>query len=192
MTQRNLQNQRNVEGPVGQTKKSAAKAKPAKKAAATTYVGSSKPAEKKSLFGRKNPTPEADTKKKPSQQEANTQATAASNKAKLSQNPEYKKWRRAWWICIGCALGFTVLAWCSSYFIPEMWAFVIPLVGAYGSIIVAFYIDFKKVKPFRTPNTAVAGGKKSNKQLKREQEAAAAAAELEAARKAAKEQKKRR
>jgi len=112
--------------------------------------------------------------------------------ANMPKSEEYKKWKRVYWILLGVG----IVAVAASFFLMNSAAggyspfLIVMLVIAYGAVIAAFVVDFKKVRPFTRRQQAQATGKKTPKVLKHEQEAAAQAAAVEAARKAAKATKK--
>ncbi len=134
MSQRNPMNDRYQTDKVkGQTKKSAASAKPKTKAAASVYVrpaGKSK-AEKKAI--RK-------------QQQAKQRELD-----RVYYNPptqEYKNLRRIWWALLIAAIVITGVSFFGRNVIPEGMS-IVTLVLAYACIIGALYIDFAKIRKVR-------------------------------------------
>lgn len=136
MTQRNPMNERyQGEPPKGQTKKSAASAKPKSKAASSVYVRSTEksPKEKKEM-----------------------QRKQRSRQAELDRmyyNPptaEYKKLRRLWWIFLVAAIVLTALGMFAPQWIPGaegvQWVCIVP---AYACIIAALWLDFSKIRKVR-------------------------------------------
>ncbi len=117
----------------GQTKKSAASAKPKQKAAASVYVrpaGKTK-AEKKAI--RK-------------QQQAKQRELD-----RMYYNPptqEYKNLRRIWWVLLIAAIIITAISFFARDIIPEGMS-IFTLVLAYACIIGALYIDFAKIRKVR-------------------------------------------
>jgi hypothetical protein len=187
MTQRNPMNERyQGDGPTGKSKRSAASAKPARPAAGTVWE-------------RSKPATPADKRKaeKEARKDAEEKQRAAAAKAKAegkelpkpekgadyTSNPEYRRWRRWYWILLVAAIICTALSWFLVSNIDSAASYV-PLAGAYIALGAALFIDFKKVRPFRT-NTAE-NGALSSKQQKHADEAAAQARALEEARKASK------
>jgi hypothetical protein len=109
----------------------------------------------------------------------------------LNSNPEYKKWRRRYWICLGFGMFCVVAAFALQMVPGDFWIWF--MVPAYGLVIAAFVIDFRKVRPFMKAQQASGGSTagKTPKQIKHEQEAKSQAIQMEEARKAAKAAKKR-
>ncbi len=115
-------------GPEGKTRKSAAAAKP-KKASS----GSSKPSTTKSSSGSKG---------------KRTSAIAMRN----PETPEFKAYRRQWWIALVAGLALTAISYALQRFVAAPWARTaqaIILGMAYACIIFAFYIDWTKMRPLR-------------------------------------------
>ncbi|MCL1879591.1 MAG: hypothetical protein FWF71_03075 [Actinomycetia bacterium] len=109
---------------------------------------------------------------------------------KLSGNPEYRKWRRNYWLCLGAGM---VCVACALYFqstASGLWIYF--MIAAYPLVIIAFVIDFRKVKPLLRKQQQVGPGNMTPKQLKHQMEAQAKAAQIEEARKAQKAAKKGR
>lgn len=134
MSQRNPLNDRYQQREGGKTRKSAASAKPATKAASSVYIADPNAKPKKSFFDRfkkkEEPAPkkakasvaadETQAKKKGgkwtlndmegSEQMESTEGLSEETKKAARQkylNPgtrEYKKWRTIWWIVIGCGI----------------------------------------------------------------------------------------
>lgn len=136
MTQRNPMNERyQGEPPKGQTKKSAASAKPKTKAAASVYVRSAEktPKEKKEI--RKQ------------------QRSRQAELDRMYYNPptaEYKRLRRLWWVFLVAAIVLTALGMFAPQWIPGVegvqWVCIIP---AYACIIAALWLDFSKIRKVR-------------------------------------------
>ena len=172
MSQRNPMNERyQNEDREGQTRKSAASAKPKRKAGETVVV---KDAPKTDAEKRK----EASAKRKQEQK----RISAAGNPT----SPEYKKFRKIWWILLGVAVGMTALSWVFQVWLPDVKniSYVV-LALAYTGIIGAFYVDYKYVRPIRTAHQNKAAkplSKNKQRQLdkKMAEEAAAKAAGKEA------------
>ena len=255
MATRNPMNQRyQGEGPGGQTRKSAASAKPTSQAAGSVYVkkkpvtdsekrAAKKAREKEAAAKAKVKADKAAARAKAAQAEAEAAAAAEAEKAREAdaaagdadggaagagakgakgakgagvdgvlaklkkifigdpkrptvdasyKTEEYKKWRKVYWILL--AIGIVAVA--ISFYMTSRDSygttqFIILMVVAYGAIIAAFVVDFRKIRPLmKKRQTGGTTGKKTPKVLKHEQEAAAQAAAVEAARRAAKESKK--
>ena len=140
MTQRNPLNERYTDdNRTGKTRKSAASAKVATKAASSVH----------------EPAAKSKKQKKAEQQERDRKirerrgVTGANvTEAELRQLPEYKRLRRAWWVCLGIAITMTALAWGISAYTGEEISYI-PLIIAWACIIVAFYIDLWKIRKLR-------------------------------------------
>ena len=134
MSQRNPMNERYQTDKVkGQTKKSAASAKPKSKAAASVYVRSTKktPQEKKAIRKQER-------------------ARAAEFDRKYYNPPtkEYKDLRRLWWILLIAAIILTIISFFGQdYMSPTLT--MVTLIAAYGCIIAALYLDFSKIRKVR-------------------------------------------
>ena len=136
MSQRNPMNDRyQSDPPKGQTKKSAAAAKPKSKAASSVYVRPSghTPKEKKAI--RK------------------AQRAKQAELDRMYYNPpteQYKKLRRIWWVLLISAIVLTVLGMIVPNFIPDnIWATWFCIIPAYGCIIAALWLDFSKIRKVR-------------------------------------------
>jgi hypothetical protein len=110
--------------PSGKTRKSAAAAKPKRKAGTEAQRSSSK-----------RPT-----------------SSAGKKRQRIVINPptpEFKKWRRIWWVFLGLAIAFSTVA----YFLwrdEEMRAIGNWVLGAgYAMIAMALAIDWMKLRPLR-------------------------------------------
>ena len=135
MSQRNPMNDRYQSEVKGQTKKSAASAKPKSKAAASVYIKPSghTPQEKKAI------------KKQ--------QRAKQAELDRMFYNPpteRYKKLRRIWWFCLIAAIVLTVLGMVLPNLFPGViwasWGCIIP---AYAFIIAAVWLDFSKIRKVR-------------------------------------------
>lgn len=107
----------------------------------------------------------------------------------MPDTPEYKMWRRRYWLLMAAGIVAVILSWVFQMFFQELsLLWIVFMVMAYGFIALAFFVDFKKVRPL-IKSYQKGGGeiKKTPKQLKHEQESAERAAQLEAARKAARD-----
>ena len=116
-------------GPEGKTRKSAAAAKPKK-----TSSGSSKPSSSKSSSGSKSSKRSA--------------AIAMRN----PDTPEFRAYRRQWWIALVAGLALTAVSYAVQRFVQAPWgrtAQAVTLGMAYACIIFAFYVDWTKMRPLR-------------------------------------------
>ncbi|MDO4443339.1 MAG: hypothetical protein Q4B69_05630 [Slackia sp.] len=136
MSQRNPMNERyQSEQPKGQTKKSAAAAKPKSKAASSVYVrpAGHTPKEKKAI--------------------KKAQRAKQAELDRMFYNPpteQYKKLRRIWWVLLISAIVLTVLGMIMPNFMPDnIWATWICIIPAYGCIIGALWLDFSKIRKVR-------------------------------------------
>jgi hypothetical protein len=113
--------------PSGKTRKSAAAAKPKRSSAST-------PA-------------------KPGKPSGSRKAATAAKREPIVYNPdtpEYKKWRKIWWICLGTAFVSTGI----SFFVmpprgPNQTIASLLLGLGYTAIAGALYIDFSKLRKLR-------------------------------------------
>jgi hypothetical protein len=113
-------------GPKGQTRKSAAQAKPTRK------EGSSTPTKSKS-------------KTKVSADKA------PGGKYYEPDTPEYKFWRRMWWVCLGGGLFLVAVSFYLQTYVKTMHVAGIATIGlSYAAIIGAFFIDYRKLRLMRT------------------------------------------
>lgn len=194
MTQRNPMNERYTtdDGRKGVTRKSAASAKPATKAAASVYIEPKKKPQKKGFFarlagGQKN-EPQTDAQRK-KQEEQRATAAAYYN----PPTPEYRRLRRIWWALLIVAIAFTALSfWLNSSGIQGPLPIVV-LVIAYGSIIAALWLELSKIKKVRQRYQAEMEHSKTKaaKRERKERMAAIEAEREEAERKAAEKKAKR-
>ena len=138
MSQRNPMNDRyQTDKHQGTTRKSAASAKPKAKAAATVTTGSPKKAYK-----------ERKAEQKAARKEEADRQREIDKKYSKPDTPRFKKLRKMWW---GCIIGGVILTAISFIFrdqMPQPLSIGI-LIGAYALIILAFYIDFSKIRKER-------------------------------------------
>ena len=111
--------------PKGQTRKSSASAKPVRKEGSGT-----------------------DTKSKTK--------TASKSSAKPyyePDTPEYKFWRKMWWISLGVGLAFVAISFFIQYYLkaqgPLRVVGVVCIALSYVGIIAAFLIDWRRMRPMR-------------------------------------------
>ena len=125
------------EGPKGTTRKSAASAKPKSKAAASVHIQSST--------------------KTPQERKAEQKARRKAERAKQNEldrkyyNPptaEYKRLRRLWWVVLIAAVLMVALSWFARSWEPA-WISYVTLGSSYVLIILAFYLDFSKIRKCR-------------------------------------------
>ncbi len=194
MAQRNPMNERYTgEGPSGQSRKSAASAKPKPSAASSVYIkkkpqtpqekrAAAKAREKEMRARAEEKARKAEEKAKLAAQESGeeTEATKATQQktpmVKLtSSNPgmptseEYQKWRKRYWALVIVGVVCIALS-----FIMQMNGMaqspmtMVILAVAYPAIIGALIIDFRKVKPLIRAHQGTSSGNKSPKQLPEE------------------------
>lgn len=138
MSQRNPMNERYTnEKRANVTRKSAASAKPKSKAAASvTVTTSSKPAKDKKQMQK-----EARKAEQARQREID-------RKYYKPDTERYKKLRRLWIASLVAAVVFVALSWLLRSVQPE-WIAMACLFLAYGFVILAFYLDFSKIRKER-------------------------------------------
>lgn len=138
MSQRNPMNDRyQSERQRGNTRRSAASAKPKAKAAASVTYSSPKktPKERK-----------AELKK--ARKEESAKQRELDKKYYTPDTERYKKLRRIWWGLLALAVVSTICSWLLRGIGPS-WISLACLIGAYVFIIGAFYIDFSKIRKER-------------------------------------------
>jgi hypothetical protein len=195
------------DGPGGQTRKSAARAKPVSQAASSVHIPKKPQTAAEKRTARKAREKEAEAKaaeraRKQAERakEAGTTQSAPPPARKgffekliapppnMPSSEEYRKWRRVYWVLLGIGIFTVVIAFIAQSASPENW--MIFLTIAYIPIIAAFVVDFRKVRPLIKAHQAQGGASKSPKQLKHEREAKERAEAIEAARKAARDAKR--
>ena len=131
----NARYQKNTE-PKGQTRKSSAAAKPSRKSGSTSSSSSSKSKSTKRSVAYIDP-----------------------------QTPEFKGFRRMWWISLGSGLALVAVSFgVRTYFKTQPWANAVggvTLVLAYAAIFYALYLDWAKMRPLRKGQSV--GATKSQK-----------------------------
>jgi len=129
--------------PAGQTRKSAAAAKPKRSsgAAPTKAKSSSKSSKGSSATGRRavmiNPT-----------------------------TPEFQRVRKIWWALLIVGLLLTTVSWAVRAYLKVSWAITasnVVLALAYAAIFYALYLDWTKMRPMRQAAYQDAKSGKSNK-----------------------------
>lgn len=136
MSQRNPMNARYTSDEhAGVTRKSAAKAKPKMQAASTVTI--------------KEPSQMTPKEKKAARraEEAKARQKEAELNAKYARpnTPEYKKWRKFWWIGIISAIALVLISWLTRSIEPY-WISLGILGVAYVAIIFAFWVDLVKIR----------------------------------------------
>ena len=135
MSQRNPMNERyQSEEHTGVSRKSAASAKPKAKAAASVIVQSSEktPQQKKA-------------ERKAEKRKLRDEQRELDRKYYNPDTKRYKNLRRGWWACLIGAILCTVASFFGRGLFPD-WFSLVTLFLAYGLIIMAFYIDFSKIR----------------------------------------------
>ena len=177
MTQRNpMKDRYNGENRPGKTRKSAASAKPATKAAASVHIVDSKAPKKKGMFGASSGAGRAQ-KQRDKERERDLR-----RKYYDPGTPEYKKWRRWWWISIAIALVFTTFSF-AAQMLPGMDATItyVMLGIGYAFLIFAIYIDTAKVRKIRRRYADMMGNSRSKEATRKRKAALAQAKKDEAA-----------
>ena len=176
MTQRNPMNERYNREDLGQTRKSAASAKPVAKAHASVYVEGSSSGNDKGIVGRakkraNKKVAQSNTKKGQSNKQMREPTREEKRMYYDPDTPEYKKWRRNWWITIVVALVLTVGSFVlqTKESLREI-AYVVLACG-YFMLFVAIYIDIAKVRKIRKNYTYKMANSKT-KAAKRERKRA--------------------
>lgn len=135
MSQRNPMNERyQSEEHTGVSRKSAASAKPKAKAAASVIVQSSEKSPQQKKAERK----EEKRRLRDEQRELDRKYYNPDTK-------RYKNLRRAWWACLIGAILCTFASFFGRGLFPD-WLSLVTLFLAYALIILAFYIDFSKIR----------------------------------------------
>lgn len=136
MSQRNPMNDRyTTDERRGQTRKSAAAAKPKTKAASSVHIQS---------------TQKTKQQKKAEQKSKRAQQSELDRKYYNPPTQEYKRLRRIWWILLGSAIAAVALSWGFRMWFPDNETlYMITLGAAYLLIIAAFYVDFSKIRKVR-------------------------------------------
>lgn len=197
MTQRNPMNDRYQTDEVkGQTRKSAASAKPKTKAAASVHVESTKPVKKQGLMSKLtggSSAPASTAKSTATKSSGSSNAAPLKNEYYNPPTAEYKRWRRIWWVLLVGAIAMTGLSFGARYWFPGFESLSMITLGvAYAMIIGALVVDFVKIRKVRRAYQNEMEAKKTKaskaeaKKLAEEQAAEKAAAEAKAAEKAAK------
>lgn len=170
MSQRNPMNDRyQTDEHQGQTRKSAASAKPKTKAASSV---------------RMQPTQKTKQQKKAEKKAARTKQTEVDRQYYNPPTAEYKRLRKIWWGLLIAAIVLTALSWVGRSFLPEVGTYIC-LGAAYVCIIGALYVDFSKIRKVRRAYQEEMAAHKSKEQraAEKQQKAAQRAQKQEAAEK---------
>ena len=182
----------------GFTKKSTAKAKPAREAGSSVRTASEpsrKSADTGGLFRKKTEkekeTEKADRRKRREEEDFRRQA----NQILLNRNEEYRKSERMWWVVIGIGFAFTIISLIMTYVIPDAAHDLTQPAGkisigllfaAYACIIGGFVYDWRKRRPVRKEIERKVDGMTQKKLAQLFEEERKLRAEEEAAKKASK------
>ncbi|MEG0682083.1 MAG: hypothetical protein RR434_01035 [Raoultibacter sp.] len=183
MTQRNPMNDRYQSDEIkGQTRKSAASAKPKTKAASSVHVEELHPPKKKGLFSKAAAPAKSDGKKSSSSGSAGSSGGRVKSEYYNPPTAEYKRMRRIWWVLLVGAIAMTAASWALRSLLPSAETIsMVTLVLAYAMIIGALYVDFSKIRKIRRAYQNEMESKKTKaskaeaKKLAAEEEEAAAA-----------------
>lgn len=191
MSQRNPMNDRYTREDLGQTRKSAASAKPATKAASSVRVSSGKKKsastqQDKSLIGRFR-------KWRSGSKDNNSNAKDSSPNLDFN-TPEYKEKRKIWWGIIIAALVVTFGSFWLQGVLPENMQVIgfVALGLGYALLFVAIWYDMSKLRPLRQQQerTYAEKHKPSKRDLRRQAEKEAAERAQREAEEAAKQAKR--
>ena len=139
MTQRSANNERYLdENRGGKTRKSAASAKPAATRAATVRDPAPKSKKQK----------KAEAREREREQDKHWTQVSPDNKA-LEDMPEYKRYRKMWWVCLICAIVLIVATFLFGSMEQFKFLYIPCIVLGYILVIVAFYIDFGLIRKMR-------------------------------------------
>lgn len=155
MTRRNIQNERNTyKKPKGVARKSASSAKPVSKAASSVYVRSKDPDNKKDKTRSKADKP---IEKKASDSAEQIRRRERAMVSMMHDMPEYKRYRRIWWIFMAVAVVGVIFSWLPNMLvgngiISSDYKDTARIVAGAGFVIAmlalvgAFYIDLGKIR----------------------------------------------
>lgn len=162
----------------GQSRKSAASAKPVTKAGSTVTV-------------KAKPTTKREKRKAEAAREKKERGQVQQRLAQAGDptDPTYKFWRKWWWVTIIAAIVFTLLSWVSRDWFDGSLVMSYTMLGlAYAFIIIALILDWKKIRPIRKAWQAQATkplSKSKQKAYDKQEAQIAAAAQAEKEAKAA-------
>ncbi len=155
MTRRNIQNERNTyKKPKGVARKSASSAKPVSKAGSSVYVRSKDTDKKKGSSRSKADKP---VEKKASDSAEQLRRRERAMVSMMRDTPEYKRYRRMWWIFMAVAIVGVIVSWLPNMLvgngiISSDYKDVARVVAGAGFVIAmlalvgAFYIDLGKIR----------------------------------------------
>lgn len=165
MSQRNFNNARNQgNGPKGSSRKSASSAKIKGKAGSSVYVRSKKAqpsgSKSKAQAGKA-------TESKGSNSAEQVRRREQAMVSMMRDLPEYKTWRRAWWILMVIAFLSVMVSWLPSMLIQNgvlgddfrettTWFSTVGFIFAIVALIGAFYIDLRKIRKLQKSQEAKA------------------------------------
>lgn len=150
MSQRNPMNDRyTTDERTGKTRKSAASAKPASKAASSVRLQSQGNDKPKGLFSR--------ARSQASQDQAGKDKSSGTKKSQKGwvydvPTEEYRWWRRVWWMLIVAAIALTALSLFLMNYEPlrnNTYLTFAPMVVGYGALIASLFVDIKKIRKIR-------------------------------------------
>jgi hypothetical protein len=218
MAQRNPMNQRyQGDGPGGQTRKSAASAKPVTQAASSVHIKKAPQTDSEKRAARKAREKEMERKSieraRRAAERAKAEASAGETDKQVTppapekprgllgkllapapnmpSTEEYRKWKRVYWMLMVIGIVAVALSFGGIQVLNSAsTTWMVALGVAYVAIIAAFIVDFKKVKPLIKEHQRQGVGNRTPKQMKHELEAKERAASIEAARKAARDAKR--
>ena len=139
MTQRSANNERyREENRGGKTRKSAASAKPAAERAATVRTPGPKTKKQKKQEARER-----------ERKQEQKYAAATPDSKVIEDLPEYKKLRKIWWVCLMAAILLIIVSVYATFNEALSFIYVPTLIAGYVFVIIAFYIDFGKIRKLR-------------------------------------------
>lgn len=145
--------------PSGMTRKSASRAKPAREAAQGVRVVSSKPSKKKSTS--RAPMTKEERKALRRAERAEEDQVANITDILMKKNPEYRRYRRVWWLLLTLGFGFVIVSFIVgsigqrqgdavyNFTTPLGITAIVTLILAYATIIGSIVWEFTKIRPIR-------------------------------------------
>lgn len=169
MTQRNFQNARNQgDGPKGKSKKSASSAKLKTKAGSSVYTPTKEARAKREKDAAKARARSGQpVEKKASDPAEQMRRRERAMVSMMRDLPEYKFWRRIWWILMIIAFAAVILTWLPNFFVSNGtlpaefqettgWISGVGLIFALVALAAAFYIDLRKIRKIQKAQEAKA------------------------------------
>lgn len=169
MTQRNFQNARNMgDGPKGKSRKSASSAKIKSKAGSSVYTPSKEARAKREKAQAKararSGAPAAQKGVDPAEQVRRRERAMVSM---MRDMPEYKHWRRIWWVLMIVAFAAVIVTWIPNFLVSNgtlsddwkettTWISSIGFIFALIALVGAFYIDLRKIRKIQKTQEAKA------------------------------------